>query len=307
VDAETKDLCQVHVHLSYRVNFEGDPNRWFNVENFVKFLTDHMRSMLRNAIKQHGVQEFYGDAIAHIRDAVLGKVDASGKRPGRTFEENGMRIYDVEVLGVRLGDAKIEELLTMAQHSVVQQTLDLANEQRRLTFVTQQEDVKRQVMETLALTTQKELELREGEIARRLSVRLAEISAQNNTQGATLEGKQAEQAALAKIHDAELSRQKASQDNQVTFEAQKLAQRIEELRAQVDGTVKKAEAVSPDLIAALQGFSDRAMVERVAESMAPLAILGGKSVAEVLAGLLQGTALEKVTALATPPTPPTKK
>ncbi len=307
VDAETKDLCQVHVHLSYRVNFEGDPNRWFNVENFVKFLTDHMRSMLRNAIKQHGVQEFYGDAIAHIRDAVLGKVDASGKRPGRTFDENGMRIYDVEVLGVRLGDAKIEELLTMAQHSVVQQTLDLANEQRRLTFVTQQEDVKRQVMETLALTTQKELELREGEIARRLSVRLAEISAQNNTQGATLEGKQAEQAALGKIHDAELSRQKASQDNQVTFEAQKLAQRIEELRAQVDGTVKKAEAVSPDLIAALQSFSDRAMVERVAESMAPLAILGGKSVAEVLSVLLQGTALEKVTALTTPPTPPTKK
>jgi hypothetical protein len=41
--------------------------------------------------------------------------------------------------------------------------------------------------------------------------------------------------------------------------------------------------------------------------MAPLAILGGKSVAEVLSVLLQGTALEKVTALTTPPTPPTKK
>jgi major vault protein len=29
----------VHLLLSYRVNFEGDPARWFNVENYVKFLT----------------------------------------------------------------------------------------------------------------------------------------------------------------------------------------------------------------------------------------------------------------------------
>jgi major vault protein len=301
VDAETRDLCQVHVHLSYRVNFEGDPNLWFNVENFVKFLTDHMRSLLRNAIKQHGIQSFYSDAIAVIRDAVLGKADAGGKRPGRTFEENGMRIYDVEVLGVRLGDAKIEELLTQAQHSVVQQTLDLASEQRRLAFVSQQEDVKRQIMETLAQTTQKELALREEEVARRLAVRLAEIAATNSAQAATLEGKTAEQEALTKIHDAEIARQKAAQDAQVAFEAQKLAQRLEELAANVDGTVKKAAAISPDLIAALQAFSDRALVERVAESMAPLAILGGKSVSEVLAGLLQGSALEKVTALV--PTP----
>jgi major vault protein len=295
VDAETRDLCQVQVHLSYRVNFEGDPNRWFNVENFVKFLTDHMRSMVRNAIKQQGVQTFYSDAIAHLRDAVLGKADDKGKRPGRSFEENGMRIYDVEVLGVRLGDAKIEELLTHTQHAVVQQTLELANEQRRLEFVTQQEDVKRQVMEKIAETTQKELELRDAEIAQRLAVRLSEITSQSSAQATALEGKQAEQALLAAIHEAEQERVRSSQDLQVAFEAQKLAQRLQELSAQVDGTVKKAEAVSPDLIAALQSFSDRAMVERVAESMAPLAILGGKSVAEVLSGLLHGTALEAVT------------
>jgi major vault protein len=69
---------------------------------------------------------------------------------------------------------------------------------------------------------------------------------------------------------------------------------IQELEAEVKAVVEKANAVSPDLIAALQAFSDKALAEKMAESMAPLAILGGKSVAEVLSNLLKGTIVEKV-------------
>jgi len=58
--------------------------------------------------------------------------------------------------------------------------------------------------------------------------------------------------------------------------------------------VNKAEAVSPDLIAALQAFGDKALAEKMAETMAPLSIIGGKSIVEVFANLLQGTQLEKV-------------
>ena len=72
-----------------------------------------------------------------------------------------------------------------------------------------------------------------------------------------------------------------------------LEQRLRLLDAEVKALVEKAGAVSPDLVAALQGFSDRALTERVAESMAPLAILGGESVAEVLGRLLAGTPLAK--------------
>jgi major vault protein len=35
------------------------------------------------------------------------------------------------------------------------------------------------------------------------------------------------------------------------------------------------------------------MVEKVAESMAPLAILGGESVSDIISRLLKGTVLEK--------------
>jgi major vault protein len=66
------------------------------------------------------------------------------------------------------------------------------------------------------------------------------------------------------------------------------------LQAEVQAVVDKSEAVSPDLIAALQSFSDKELAEKMAETMAPLAILGGKSVADVFAQLLAGTNLESV-------------
>ncbi len=75
---------------------------------------------------------------------------------------------------------------------------------------------------------------------------------------------------------------------------QQLAHHLEHLRAEVQAVVDKAGAISPQLVATLQAFSERALAEKVAENMAPLAILGGNSVAEVFAQLLRGTVLEKV-------------
>lgn len=296
VEAETKDLCQVRVQLSYRVNFEGEPEKWFNVENYVKFLTDHMRSVLRNAIKRLGVEEFYANSITIVRDTILGKTGEDGaKRPGRIFSENGMRIYDVEVLDVILGDSTIESLLTDAQHSLINQTLELANEERMRSFVKQTESIKREVMATQAETVNIELALRVQELQKRLDVRLAELDGQAQTQRAQIDSKLKEQEALGQINHAELGRQQAQAELALSLEEQRLKQRLTELDAQVSALAKKAEAVSPDLIAALQSFSDRALVERVSASMAPMAILGGESVADVLGKLLRGTPLEYLT------------
>lgn len=54
------------------------------------------------------------------------------------------------------------------------------------------------------------------------------------------------------------------------------------------------EAVSGDLIAALQAFGDKHLIEKAAQAMAPLAILGGGSVVDVLKQLIDGTPLQKV-------------
>lgn len=293
VVAETADLCQVRVQLSYRVNFEGDPERWFNVENYVKFLTDHMRSMLRNAIKAHGLETFYQNAIAVVRDALLG-APQEGKRAGRRFEENGMHVYDVEVLDVLIGENHIADLLMKAQHHAVQQAIELAAEQRRLEATRKSEEIKQQIAEAVSTTTLKELGLKSSELDTRAALTAQEIRSSQSAEMLRLKGRQDQQDTLDKLHDAELSRQRSLKEMELELAQKALAQKLEELQAEVQAVVSKASAVSPDLVAALQAFSDRALAEKMAETMAPLAILGGKSIGEVFAGLLKDTPLESV-------------
>lgn len=294
VEAETLDLVRVHLQLSYRVNFEGDPARWFEVENYVKFLTDHLRSLIRHAVKRHGIEHFYANAVTILRDIVLGVVAEDGKRPGRRFDENGMRIYDVEVLEVAIGDETIAELLVKAQHAAVQQTLQLAAEQRRLEATRQSEAIGQQIAELQSQTRQKQSGLKTLEVEQLLRHQLAEQAAKIELHERQQTALLSEQARVGTIHEAELARRKAAQDLELAVAQGKLDQRLRELAAEVSAVSDKARAVSPDLIAALQAFGDRALAEKMAESMAPLAILGGESVSEVLGRLLRGTPLAKL-------------
>lgn len=301
VDVETRDLCHVSMRLSYRVNFEGESHKWFNVENYVKFLTDHIRSLLRHAIRQYGVEDFYTNAIQIVRDTILGKPNEGGNRHGKIFEENNMHIYDVEVLDVSIDDETISELLIDAQHTAVEQTLDIAAEKRKLEVTQQKEAIKQQIAQSEALTRQLAVELEITEVQKRLNLELAKINSEVEAQKKQLESKVAEQKSLNTISEAELARQKAKTDLALDIDQRQLLQRLEELKGDVEAVVNKANAVSPQLIAALQAFSDQALAGKMAESMAPLAILGGKSVAEVFAQLVRGTILEKAL------NPPAKK
>jgi major vault protein len=296
IQVETQDLCQVTLNLSYRVNFEGSPEDWFNVENYVKFLTDHMRSVIRNAVKSYGVQDFYGSAISIIRDTVLGEHQENEARTGRIFEENGMRIYDVEVLDVVLGNSTIEDLLMQAQHTAVHQTIELHAERQKRDLLAQKEEIQRELEQMRAQT---QLLVLENQILMSRKNLEVEIQRQNN-QSQISELQQQESLKLeeskSQIQVQELQRQKAEHEQSLAYDKQKQALHLAEIQAEVEAMVAKAGAVSPDLIAALQAFSDRSLVEKVSASMSPLAILGGKSVSDVISGLLKGTTLENTLA-----------
>ena len=293
VTAETKDLCQVRVHLSYRVNFEGSPDKWFNVENYVKFLTDHMRSLIRNIVKQKGIEEFYAQAISIIRDTILG-VPEGGKRPGRAFEENGMKIYDVEVLDVNIGDSTIAGLLVQAQHTSVQQAIQVAQEHRKLEITRETEEIKQQIAQVQAETSQKGLTLEIEEVKKNLELALTQIASEIHTEDSRLSAKLAQQDKLSDISKSELERHKLEREQELMLAEKLLHQKLVEVKADVDAVVAKAGAVSPELIAALQAFSDKHLAEKMAETMAPLAIIGGKSISEVFSNLLRGTPLEDI-------------
>jgi major vault protein len=294
VTAETSDYTQVSVHLSYRVNFEGEAERWFNVENYVEFLSDHMRSFIRNAVKRYSVMEFYSKGIEILRDVILGKPAEDGKRPGRIFTENGMRIYDVEILDIRLSDVGIENLLIASQQDVVKQNLRIASEKRKLEYAQESEAVNQQIAQVQAQTKQKNLDLQILEVKKEMQLHLNKIEADIQGKQKALQGNLSEQDVLNQINTAELSRQQAQYELEINTDQRRLEQEISELKAEVEAVVAKAQAVSPNLVAALQAFADKALAEKMAQSMSPLAILGGKSVADVLSNLLKGTVLSNV-------------
>ena len=294
LEVETKDFCRLNLKLSYRVNFEGDSSKWFTVDNYVKFLCDHMRSRIRNAVQKLGVEEFYGKHTEILRDIILGLNPGESKqRPGLAFAENGMRIYDVEVLGVQMQNPEIEKMLVQSQRDVIQNTLTLANERRKLDYIKESELIKRQVAETNAETQRQKLTLDMENAKHKLELDLAVIAANAKTEAENAAKELASQEAQSKVVQLQTARfvEKRAKEIEVEHKAQEV--KLEMLRQEVKAVVDKAAAVSPDLVAALSAFGERAMVEKVAQSMAPLSIIGGDSVIDVLKKLLEGTTLAK--------------
>lgn len=292
MEVETKDFLKVNIKLSYRVNFEGDSSKWFDVENYVKFLCDHMRSRITNAVRRFTIEEFYTDAISTLRDIILGK-SVDGNRSGTVFKENGMRIYDVEVLKVEMENKEVQQMFIAAQRETISQNLRLASEKRKLDFARNSEQIKQATAEVEAETAKQMAVLREQEVERKLILDLAQIEADSKKDSERLKKQLETQTQANQVEEKKLEVRKVlAEFDQGLIEAIQ-QQKIQMVKTEVQAVVDKATAVSPDLIAALQAFGDKHLTERVAESMAPLSILGGgkKSVHELLGEMLRGTKL----------------
>mgnify|MGYP001604185961 FL=1 len=292
----TRDMVEVDVKLSYRVNFEGDkPEKWFAVENYVKYLCDHGRSILRNAAKQVGIEEFNYNSIPIIRDAILGKSDG-GKRTGKIFEENGMRVYDVEVLSVTIGDAVIREMLVKAQHDVVQSTIQIVGRERELEKTRRTAAIDEEIADVQAKTASKKRELECSKIGEELKLALAKVDSDLKAAEARWLGREAEIKRLYTESSTGLARTKAEKEQELALAQQVQKQLLEKLTAEVDAVVKKAAAISPELVAAIQTMGNQYLAATMAKEMAPLAILGGESITDVLGRLLKGTGIADVIA-----------
>ncbi len=294
VNAETADYTQISISLAYRLNFEGEPEKWFNVENYVKFLTDHLRSFIRNAVKKYSVMDFYANGIEILRDVILGKSTKDEKRTGRLFEENGMRIYDVEILDIRLSDVSVENLIVASQQDVVKQALRLSAEKRRLDYTSENERITQEIAQIQSETTRKKTELQVLEVQTELALALTRIESDIQARSKQLQADLAQQETLNTIHTADLARNTESENADIALAQKRLEQDIIRTQSEVNAVAEKAKAISPDLIAALQAFADKALAQKMADSMAPLAILGGRSIAEVFSNLLKGTVLGNV-------------
>lgn len=288
---ETSDHVAVTLAYSMRVNFEGEPLRWFEVENYVKFLCDHVRSVLKGAVKKHTIEHFYAHSVELIRDTILGRGDDQGARSGMRFAENGMHVTDVEILDVRIDDAAIATLLGQAQHEAVQTNIAVLRARRGLELTAQQEAIARGEAEARAETAQRLAELEVAATADRLRVALAAIQAELDQAQAQQQAALARNAVADAEHAAGLARRKAAAelDTQIRAADQQLV--LAALQAEVDAAVARFGAAQGGFSEALLALSNREVLAKVAEAMSVQSFVGGKTLTDVIDKVFAGTPL----------------
>jgi major vault protein len=304
VRVQTKDLVDVLLTLSYRVNFTGNPSKWFEVDDYVALLTDHMRSVLRNQFQQHGIEELWSNKIDMVRDCVLG-AQIDGERAGRVFEQNGMSIVDVDFIDAVIQDAQISALLVDAQHESVRLALDVESQRRTLDSFVELETLKRARADAAEETAIKTAALNTASTQRAHDLTMTRLAAAADEAERKHRDDVDRQSFLNEVHENELKRVRAKTDLETQVQLERQTLRLAELEANTVAEERRIKAVTPDLIAAMQVMGQSEFAAKITEELSPLAILGGESVAEVAARLLGGLGLDKV--LETLPNTPAKK
>lgn len=290
IDVETKDIVPLQIKLSYRLNFVDDSSRWFNVENYVKFLTDRFRSILSSAVKNYSINEFYPNSFPIIRKTILG----DDTKKGYSFTENNVNVYDVEIVSVTIKDQNVAKLLMEAQQSLIQETSIITKEKSKLELTKSLEGFKQQTVEAQQATQQLMYSYEIENTLKKSEVDVKKIETEAKSKELTLNNNLKQEELSSKVQEMILKREKESGEQKSYFKEKDMQLRLKELEAEIKAVTDKAKAITPDLIAALQSFSDKELLQKVAVSMAPLSILGGESVADVITKLLKGTKLEGV-------------
>jgi major vault protein len=249
IEVETKDSVNCTVRLSYRVNFkEDDAKKWFSVSNYVKLMTQHLRSVVRNSVKKYTIEEFNNTATDIIRDTILGP-SKEGKREGKSFDENGMNVYDVEVLNVRIGDDNIARMLKDAQYNTVEKNLLVAKEEKNLEYVKKTESFEREKIKEKADTEQQ-----------RMTSLLEKIKADAQAELDRLTYVEEQQEKLGIINDATLDREEKSKRLILNF-----------LAAETDIEIKKVKekmaAITPGLVEAITSLGTVSLSEILAKNL----------------------------------------
>ena len=302
INVQTKDFVNVQIKVSYCVDFlEKYKDKWFSVENYVKYMCDRQRSLLKREAKKYNIEDFYTNASDIVRKVCLALPDENEERgesevgrEGRFFKENGMLVHDVEVLKIAV-EPNIADILNEHQEEMIRKCLELSDATRKMEVVTklaafEKEEAKIKYDNQIhKLELKKTLEMEELKAKEELDKKERE----------QLEAKkQAEcdmQTLIDAITEAKLERTKKEDATQLEYEKAKANIEKAKQEAYAETVSKIVTAIGPDLVAALTSTSNASMLETVTKSMAPYAIArGNESVAEVTDRLLRGTNLEKL-------------
>ena len=299
IPATTKDFVTVSIKVSYSVDFlEQYKDKWFSVENYVKYLCDRIRSLVKREVKNYTIEDFYNNASDIVRNVILDiQEDAitedtgSVNTPGRLFTENGMFIHDVDILSVK-ADSEVQEMIDDNQMKTIEKTLELTAAVATLEVDKKRAETEQAENQLSYDTKTKEADLKNQLELKKLAYEEAENRAKEAATLAAAKAKESLQSVLDSIKKAEIERSRADYDLEEyhTKQMNDLAIGKQNAYAKVIKTVM--ESISPDLIASMNASANAELMEIVTKSMSPYAIANGESVSDVANRLLRGTSLE---------------
>lgn len=300
ISVETKDFVECSVKVSYCVDF--DPaymDSWFSVDNYVKYLCDRIRSLLKREVKKHTIEDFYQNYSDIVRNIAIDYSEnttsekASNKHEGRFFRENGMFVKDCEVLSLTV-ESEIAEILESHQRDMVEKSLELSDAEARVKVAEALFDAEKKENELASTKLINRMNLQGEEARRKLEIQAEVNRKQEAEKQAAKQAEKDMQILIDAIHEAEMTRKQKETDANIA-EKQALAD-IEKAKqeAYAKTVADVMKSIQPDLVAAIQAQSDSKVFNSIATGIAPYAIGNGESAAEFVDRLLRGTTLEGI-------------
>ena len=306
INIETKDFVKAAVKVSYCVDFDPScMDKWFSVENYIKFMCDRERALIKRAAKNYTIEEFwanYGDIVRNVAiDYTAVNPDGGGTggyRTGLFFHENGMCVTDCEVLSISV-DPSIEKLLIQHQHDAVRKNLELASANKQAEVAEAMSVAEKAMAALESEKLRNKMALQEAEATQKLEIQ-AKINRQNEAE--KLAAKQAEQdmqVIIDAIADASRARKDADFQQTMAHEAQEQAQRIANEKnladieaaknaAYAETVAKIMSSISPGLIEAITIGGKAEMIQTISKHVSPYSMAKGESVVETTQKLING-------------------
>lgn len=291
ISVETSDHVMCQLKLAYRVNFVGDESKWFSVENYIKFLCDHMRSVLKGAVRGKKVEDFYASSTDFIRSTVLGP-QVENKRKGMMFPQNGMFVDDVEVLAVEISDPAIRELLNTSQQQVVRTNIDLETARRTLHVTKEKQGIDRELAESTTDLAMRRNELQQEVEASTIALKLVQLG---NALTAADQQREIDRSALqfeVQKSETKLGVERKTAEQKLELSGREQEQNIAFLKAETEAVVARFGAAQEGFSEALLALSNNETLQKVAQAWSLQRAIGGESVSEALQRVFSGSPVE---------------
>lgn len=307
-EVESADFVRFRVKLALAGNFEGEPEKWFNVEDPVKLLADTVRARVREAARVQTATKILGDLPTLVRAALFSEHEAL------RFPDNGMVLTGVDLLGVSVADPALAELFGNVQREAVSLQLQDAQSRRRVESTRNRDaiDAEEHALQRAASQRMSETSRLEAhdnhtlELAKQNLVADRDDAKQSRKQALDklaadfallAQAARSESAAAMRVQSAQAEAKAAELANSA---AQAHARALAEIEQQTAAAFASADAVrlaaiQSELVGALHAAADSEVMKAAANNMNLVALLGGKSPADLLASVVKGTPLARTT------------